>query len=101
MVCLWVVSTAGCATHDFRVRGDTLELYLVKPRAKAVTLACSLDDFEPHAARIVDGRWVVTLPSGVAFRYFYLVDGKPYDPTCRKKENDDFGARNCIYDPQM
>jgi hypothetical protein len=52
----------GCATHYYRVQGDTLAIYLDKPKARKVTFACSLDDFKPHDARKVDGRWVVSVP---------------------------------------
>jgi hypothetical protein len=37
----------GCATHYYRVQGDTLAIYLDKPKARKVTFACSLDDFKP------------------------------------------------------
>lgn len=91
--------TAGCATHYQQVRGQTLQLYLNKPDARQVILVCSLDDFESHNARQLDGRWVVSLPSDKTFRYYYIIDGQPFLPSCRMKESDDFGSENCIFDP--
>ena len=52
-----LVLTTGCATHYYQVQGDSLVLYLDKPDVQEVILSCSLDDFEPHEARRVDGRW--------------------------------------------
>jgi hypothetical protein len=97
----WLVLTAGCATHDYQVQDDTLVLYLDKPDARQVTLFCSLDDFAPHEARRVGGRWAVSLPSGHPFRYYYVLDGVMFLPPCQMKESDDFGSANCIYDPRL
>lgn len=96
-----LVLTAGCATHYHQVQGGTLFLYLDKPDAQQVLLFCSLDDFEPHEARRVDGRWVVSLPSGYPFRYYYVLDGEKFLPPCQMKENDDFGSANCIFGPYL
>ncbi len=93
--------TTGCATHYCKVRGDTLALYLKAPEAKKVTFACSLDDFEPHHARKEGGRWVVSVPRHEPFRYYYVLDGKPFLPPCELKENDDFGSKNCIFNPHL
>lgn len=89
----------GCATHYYQDQGDTIMFYLNKPDARQVVLACSLDSFESHEARQLDGCWVVSLPSKVAFRYYYLVDGNLFLPPCRMKEKDDFGSENCVFDP--
>jgi hypothetical protein len=96
-----IVVTTGCATHYYQVRGDTISLYLDKPDAKQVNFACSLDGFKPQSTAKVDGQWVMSLPSDRPFRYFYVLDGKVYLPHCQMKENDDFGSKNCIFDPQM
>lgn len=96
-----MVLTVGCATHYYQLQGDTLALYLNRPLAQRVTLACSLDGFQPHEARNVDGRWEVFLPSDHQFRYYYVIDGKVFLPPCQMKENDDFGSENCIFDPHM
>lgn len=92
---------AGCATHYYQIEGSTLVLYLDKPNAQQVILACSLDNFKPHEARQVNGLWEVSLPSNNPFRYYYILDGKIFLPSCRMKENDDFGSENCIFDPQI
>ena len=96
-----LVFSAGCATHYYQVKDDTLVLYLDKADVQEVILSCSLDDFEPHEARRVDGRWVVSLPSGSPFRYYYVLDGEMFLPPCQMKENDDFGSANCIFDPHL
>ncbi|MGD8701108.1 MAG: hypothetical protein PVG51_07060 [Desulfosarcina sp.] len=91
----------GCATHYYDVKGDTLNLYLNHPDAKKVTFACSLDGFEPHDARKVDGRWMVSVPSQKPFRYYYMLNGELFLPPCKLKENDDFGSKNCIFTPHL
>ncbi|WP_022669085.1 hypothetical protein [Desulfospira joergensenii] len=93
--------TAGCAVHYHRVQGDTLVLYLKEPHAGRVALACSLDGFEPHEARLSKGQWIVSLPSRESFRYYYILDKKVFIPSCPMKEKDDFGSENCIYDPEI
>jgi hypothetical protein len=97
----FIVLAAGCTTHHFQVQGNTLALYLEKPDAQWVILSCSLDGFEPHEAKNVDGRWVVSLPSDCQFRYYYVIDGEMFLPPCRMKEKDDFGSENCIFDPHL
>jgi hypothetical protein len=89
--------TTGCATHYYQVQGDTLAFTWTSPDAQKVTFACSLDDFKPHEARKVDGRWVVSVPSGEPFRYYYVLDGKLFLPPCDLKENDDFGSAKTVF----
>lgn len=96
-----ILLATGCATHYYRVQGDNLALYLKAPGAKKVTFACSLDDFDPHDARNIDGRWTVSVSGTDPFRYFYLLDGELFLPPCELKENDDFGSRNCIFNPHL
>lgn len=96
-----VALMAGCATHYHRVQDDRVSLYLERPEAKRVSLACSLDGFAPREARWEDGWWVVRLPADRAFRYFYILDGRSFTPACRLKEKDDFGAENCLFDPRL
>jgi hypothetical protein len=97
----YMVMAGGCVTHYCQVQGDRLALYLDQPDAQRVLLASSLDGFEPHEARKVDGRWVVSLPADRQFRYYYVLDGELFVPSCLLKETDDFGSENCIYDPQL
>jgi hypothetical protein len=78
-----ILVVTGCASHYYQVQGDTLVLYLDKPDAQQVILRCSLDDFEPHEARKVDGRWVVFLPSGERFPILLCVGRRMFLPPCR------------------
>ncbi|WP_319405058.1 hypothetical protein [uncultured Desulfosarcina sp.] len=91
----------GCGTHYYRTDGSNTTLILIKPEAEQVILACSLDGFSPRPAKKVAGYWEVTLPANESFKYFYRVDGELFLPDCPMKENDDFGSKTCIYDPQM
>ncbi|MFZ7127370.1 MAG: hypothetical protein ACOWWM_14540 [Desulfobacterales bacterium] len=92
---------AGCASHYQRVQDDRVLMYLERTEAERVSLASSLDGFAPREARKEGGRWVVGLPADRVFRYFYLLDGRPFVPPCRLKERDDFGSENCIFDPRL
>ena len=92
---------SGCGTHYYRIDGDDMILILRKPAAKQVVLACSLDGFKSRSAKKVAGRWEVRLPAGEAFNYFYRVDDVLFLPDCPMQEDDDFGSKNCIFDPQL
>ncbi|MFY9943716.1 MAG: hypothetical protein WAK57_16185 [Desulfobacterales bacterium] len=92
---------AGCSSHYYKVEGPMVSVYLKKPDAGNAQFACSLDDYQPREVREVDGHWVITLPGGSAFRYFYIVDGAAFIPPCRLKEKDDFGSENCIFEPGL
>lgn len=94
-----LVLTTGCSAHYHKVHDGVLDLYLADPGAQEVSFACSLDGFSPHPARRIDDCWVVSLPADDSFRYYYVVDGKNYLPSCPMKENDDFGSQNCVFDP--
>lgn len=98
---IFMTLIAGCATHYCRKEKDSLVLYLEKPGAQRVFFASSLDGFEPHEARHLDGRWVVVLPYQNPFRYYYVVDDEIFLPPCQFTESDDFGSENCIFDPQQ
>ena len=97
-----IFSLAGCSNHFYRIKGDTLHLYFKKTGAKAVLFAFSKDGYEPHQTLNVDSStWEVTVPSGIEFRYFYIVDGAVVLPSCRFTEKDDFGSKNCIFVPDL
>lgn len=93
-----VVCLFGCSTHYYRIKGETLHLYLKEPRAQKVVFASSIDGFELHdAVKINSTTWFVRLPAGKEFKYFYLIDGKVVAPFCRDREKDDFGSENCVF----
>ena len=99
LVCILLLG--GCSTHYYRIQDDTLTLYLKKPGARQVFLACSCNNFVPRKARHEDSRWVVSVSSRTTFRYFYIVDNQTYLPPCRMREKDDFGSENCIFEPEL
>lgn len=93
---------AGCAGHHLQVEGKRVKLYLRAPAAREVLFASSLDGYRPHpACREGRSRWVVSMPSGKKFSYFYLVDGNVLVPECPCREQDGFGSENCVYAPEL
>lgn len=99
---IFLLLLGGCARHFYRVDNGRVHLYLKAPEAESVYFISSLDKFKPHAAsKMPRGEWRVSLPAAREFRYFYLVDGHVYHPPCKYREKDDFGAFNCIYNPDM
>lgn len=93
---------SGCTRHYFRISNDSVNIFLEKPNAEQVYFFSSLDGYRPHKAhRVGSGRWQITVPANIEFKYFYNVDGNIYLPPCELKEYDDFGSKNCIYTPQM
>ena len=101
LILSFMLLAAGCSTHYYRITADIVELYLNKPDAQRVIFAYSLDDFKPHEANNLDGRWVVSVQRKDQFRYFYMIDGELFLPPCQLKEKDDFGSENCIFDPEL
>jgi hypothetical protein len=104
--CLLIFCTValmtGCTYHYHDIRADTVTLYLNAPSAGNVAFAASMDNFQVRQARRTGpGTWVVKVPSTVGFEYFYLIDGKPYLPDCKLRVADDFGAQNCVFDPDI
>ena len=97
-----MIGLAGCAGHFYRIKGDTLYLYVRKPNVRAVYFASSLEDFKLQAARKTGNEtWRVSLPANREFKYFYIADSEVFLPECRLTETDDFGSRNCIFIPGM
>lgn len=101
-VIILMMSLTGCASHFFRVKDNTLHIYLKKPEARLVLFAYSKDGYELHPAERIDSTtWLLTVPADSGFSYFYLVDGAIFLPECRFKEKDDFGSENCIFVADM
>ena len=92
----------GCVSHRYRISEENVHFYLRLSSAQRVSLCSSLDGFMPHAAaRAANGFWVVALPSDRPFSYFYIVDGDAFVPDCTLAEDDGFGAKNCLFDPEL
>jgi hypothetical protein len=91
----------GCAAHYYRTDAPNaaVRFYLRHPEAKTVILHASGDGYKPQKAELFNGRWINTLPIAQEFSYFYRVDGEVFVPECPFKEQDDFGAENCIFVP--
>ena len=98
----WMKGHLAGPSHWVEVRSNEVLLYLSMPEADRIEFVCSLDGFQPRPARRDgNGNWVISVPPGREFRYFYLVEGAVYLPECQEKENDDFGSTNCIYAPGL
>jgi hypothetical protein len=96
------IGLMGCANHFYQVKENSLHLYLKKPEAHNVSFAYSGDGYRLHQTEKLDSKtWMVTVPVGLEFTYFYIIDGIAYVPSCRLKEKDDFGSENCIFIPDM
>lgn len=96
-----VLLSAGCARHYHRIEDGTLEMFL-KAKASSVLFASSLDNYTPvPAVRTGRETWVVSVPAGREFSYFYVIDGAVFVPECTYRESDEFGSENCIYIPGM
>ncbi len=97
-----LIFLAGCTPPHFIARkSGGVSVYLDAPQASKVIFVSSADGFREHSAsRDSKGLWSIENLADREFHYFFIVDGRIYVPDCRYKENDDFGARNCIYQPQ-
>jgi hypothetical protein len=96
------IGLTGCANHFYQVKESLIHIYLEKPEAYTVSFASSEDGYKLRQAKKIDSRtWLVTMPVGLEFTYFYVIDGIAYVPSCRFKEKDDFGSENCVFIPDM
>ena len=96
-ICLLVLCL-GCADHYHKLQGDMVSVYLKFPEAQQVLFLSSLDGYEKHEARKTNKKtWEIIVHAEPEFKYFYIVDGKPFLPACPLKETDDFGSENCIF----
>ena len=102
LVCL-LCCLPGCVpSHRVAVHGADVRLSLQAPEARSVQFACSADRFALREAdRDRDGLWTIEIDNVAdkEFLYFFVVDGVPHTPDCRFRQNDDFGAANCLYLP--
>jgi hypothetical protein len=92
---------SGCVkNYYYQIQGDQLHIFLHEPKAGKVLFLSSLDQFELHETiKNEKGQWEITVPSGQAFEYFFIIDGTLKIPTCSQKQKDDFGSENCVYTP--
>ena len=96
------VGIIGCESHFYRIKENSMNFYLKRSEANSVSFAYSKDGYQLHHAKKIDSKtWMVTVPEGLEFTYFYVVDGVSFLPFCRFKEKDDFGSENCIFVPDM
>jgi hypothetical protein len=92
---------SGCARHYYKITENGVHIYLKKKSAGIVQIAYSLDGYQPHRAKRAKGEtWVSWVPENTEFSYFYIVDGTMYLPSCKSREQDDFGSENCLYVPE-
>ena len=101
LIMLLPAALSGCASrHYVEQKTDLLVFSLRLPKAARVQFSSSTDNFVLHdTVKNKSGIWQLTVPIGPELKYFYIVDGSVYLPECRFKENDDFGAENCLYQP--
>lgn len=98
LILLALVVSACAQKHYSRLRGDEVSFYYKDKVAQEVLFASSQDNFKLLAARKDRNHlWEVSVPAVKEFAYFYVVDGVITLPDCTYTENDDFGAKNCLY----
>jgi len=97
------LTLAGCgSSHQYQINADSLDLYLTRRNVQEVYFASSLDGFQLHQTeKRGASTWKATLPSNRAFTYFYIIDGEFFTPSCKLKQLDDFGSKNCVYVPGL
>ena len=101
LIILLLMALSGCASrHYVDQKSSSLVFSLRLPEATRVQFSSSVDNFVLHdTVKNRFGIWQMTVPLGLELKYFYIVDGSVYLPDCLFKENDDFGAENCLYQP--
>ena len=91
---------SGCGGRFYRVEDHKVIFHLDLPDARQVYFAYSLDEFRLHSVQEKQaGKWEISVPADIEFRYFFMVDGAVHLPGCDIREADDFGNENCIFEP--
>ena len=102
LILLALLISACAGKHYSRLQGDEVAFYYKDKAAQEVLFASSQDNFKLLAAREDRNHlWEVSVPAEKEFAYFYVVDGVITLPDCPYTENDDFGAKNCLYIADM
>jgi hypothetical protein len=100
---LLFIFLSGCAVPEhYAVKSSNgVDIILYLPDVEKVYFASSLDGFKEHdLKKEPNDIWVMSRVKGSeSFKYFYIIDGELFLPPCRYMEDDDFGNRNCIYQP--
>ncbi len=90
----------GCLPLPTLHSGHEVRITLDLPEANEVIFLSSLNRYEPVVMnKTFFGPWEIHVPEDKAFDYFFRVDGSPYTPDCRLQQTDDWGGRQCIYNP--
>ena len=98
LILLAILVSACAGKHYSRLQGDEVAFYYKDKAAQEVLFASSQDNYKLLAAREDRNHlWEVSVPAEKEFAYFYVVDGVITLPDCTYTENDDFGAKNCLY----
>ncbi|SDO65335.1 hypothetical protein [Desulforhopalus singaporensis] len=93
------MTLCSCATYRSGLNGREITLVLNNPHARQVTFFSSLDNFYGQKLQNQKGLWKITVATTTAFRYFYIIDDNIYLPPCPLQEQDDFGEKNCVFEP--
>jgi len=97
---IFILASAGCATHFQRDEPEAILFYLREPKANQVQIAASYNGYTLQPAKRQNlNLWITRMPKGIDFSYFYLVDGIFFLPDCTLMEKDDFGQANCVFSP--
>jgi hypothetical protein len=96
-----IIVLSGCTSSHFSTREPNgVTMYLDAPKASHVVFVSSQDNYKKQGiGQNTEGLWVAANLADREFRYFYIVDGRVHVPDCRYRENDEFGATNCIHQP--
>jgi len=98
---IFPIVLGGCSTHFYSIEDDNVTISLKHPKAQTLLFASSLNGYEGQMLKQHNGLWEISLPAEKPFRYFYMADGESFIPECPLQENNDFGSKNCIFDPNI
>jgi hypothetical protein len=93
------------APHQVIASRDQIRFRLSAPEARSVVLVLISEKIKKHASELIaGGMWEVRVPLDTSkppmdIKYFYLVDGDFFLPSCSMRDIDDFGAENCVLSP--
>ena len=102
LILLALLVSACAEKHYSKLMGNEVAFYYMDKEAQEVLFASSRDNYKLLAAREDKNHlWEISVPAEKEFAYFYVVDGIITLPDCTFTEEDDFGAKNCLYIAEM
>jgi hypothetical protein len=88
-------------THIYSYQEKNVTISLKHPKAKTLLFASSLNGYEGQLHKQHNRLREISLPAEKPYRFFYMVNGDSFSPECPLPENNGFGSKICLFEPNV